>query len=173
MEECFTFTGASSHHCLKMLKDSASNFQGVGQATQFLNTHPHVLREGDINFYYSTFRISIYPLDTLISYAWLSYSFGISYHRKMTHPVRYIPTSKINSLTINLLQQATSRLSFSQKQKRYKEEGLFSYFFVPFFKEIIIARRKKLKLSEAGPEEDLTANGECRHSWLDARTLRE
>lgn len=42
------------NYCLKTFKDSASNFQRLGQATQFLNTHPHALREG-IHFYYSTF----------------------------------------------------------------------------------------------------------------------
>lgn len=42
------------NYCLKTFKDSASNFQRLGQATQFLNTHPHALREG-IHFYYSNF----------------------------------------------------------------------------------------------------------------------
>lgn len=60
-----------------------------------------------------TFWIGTYPLGMLIAYAWLKISFVIRCHRKVTHPFRYILTSKINSLVINLPQQATDRLSSS------------------------------------------------------------
>lgn len=151
-----------------MFKDSASNFQGVGQATEFLNSHPHALREGYIHFYYSTFWISSYPLDTLISYAWLNFSFGISYHRKMTHPCRYIPTSKINSSIINPTQQATSTV-FLTKAEEIQRRGIFFLLFLNFLKKNT-SKKEKMQLSEAGPEEDLTANGKHTHSWLDAGT---
>lgn len=146
MEEHFTFKGTFSYHCLEMFKDKASNFQGVGKATRFLNSHPR----------YYFMPGSTFHLTSPITGKWHTLT-GTS------------PPPKINSLTRNLPQQATSRLSFS-KQKRYKKEGFFfSYFFVQFFLNYT-SKEEKMKVSEEEPEENLTANGECRHSWLDART---
>lgn len=77
----------------------------------------HML-EGDINFYDSSFWIGIYAQDALIPYVWLNISSGIRMSQEHdTHSSQVHLTSKINSLVINLPQQAINKLSCSQKQK--------------------------------------------------------
>lgn len=85
--------------------------------------------EEDINFYDSSFWIGIYAQDTLIPYVWLNISSGIRMSQEHdTHSSQVHLTSKINSLVINLPQQATNKLSCSQKQKRSREVDFFHVF---------------------------------------------